>query len=113
MEKKYLKIYIISRKTKDGKTFPTYRALTMKGKWFNLVFGKEAQVLKKSGVILIEESNFCMGFKQDANKNYITDKNGNKIPQIFILGEYETIKPEDAPEELKPKPVYDSYKDMF
>ena len=111
--KKMFRVCIMTRKSKNGNSFPVYRAKTLKDAWFDLVFGKKANKINKSCVIEIEEENFSMGYKQDKENNYIMDKNGNKIPQIFIMGEYNMIKDEDAPKELQAKKVYDTFKDMF
>ena len=110
---KIFRITIQSRKTKDGRSFPVYRAHTMKDAWFDVVFTKEAQTIKKACCIEIDEENFSMGYKQTKDNEVIKDKNGNLVPQIFIKGDYKILKDEEIPQELQPKKVYDAYKDLF
>ena len=111
--KKIFRITIQSRKTKEGRSFPVYRAKTMKDAWFDVVFCKEAQTIKKACCIEIEEENFSMGYKTNKDNETIKDKNGNLIPQIFIKGDYRILTDEETPKELEPKKVYDSYKELF
>ena len=110
---KIFRITIQSRKTKDGRSFPVYRAHTQKDAWFDVVFTKEAQTIKKACCIEIDEENFSMGYKQTKENEMIKDKNGNLVPQIFIKGDYRILKDEEIPQELQPKKVYDAYKDLF
>jgi len=111
--KKLFRITIQSRKTKEGRSFPIYRAKTMKDAWFDIVFCKEANPVKKACVIEIDEDNFSMGYKTNKDNESIKDKNGNLIPQIFIKGDYRILKDDEVPTELKPSKVYDKYKDLI
>lgn len=111
--KKLIRVLVMSRKTKEGKSFPVYRVKTLKGMYFECVFGKNVNKVSKSCVIEIDEDKLSMGYKQDKDKQYIKDKNGNKIPQVYIMGDYNIIKDEYAPKELQPKKLIDEFKEMF
>ena len=102
VERKDITIKIIRKEIEKGKQkFPVYTALTEKGNWFDITFGKDVIKPNETCVAKIKGENWFTTYKKDDNKKLILNSKGEKIKKLVIMAIDEILDFEDYPTTFK------------